>query len=122
VKIQETRINIQEASKDLQMGGIMLPKYWDKLFEDEDLKTTENQRLGLKERHHAPRTWEKRLGQDLTNHAPRPFSMHHMQKVGAQLSFIASVLDKARTFIPNSDRNSHYKYQHSSFRISRLEL
>jgi len=39
-----------------------------------------------------------------------------MQKVKAQLSFPASVLGKARTFSPNPGRNSHYKYQPSSFR------
>jgi len=55
VKIQETRKKIQEASKDLQMGGIMFPKYRGKLFEDKDLKTTENRRLGSKERQNAPR-------------------------------------------------------------------
>jgi len=38
VKIQETRIKIQEVSEELQMGGILFPKYRDKLFEDEDLK------------------------------------------------------------------------------------
>jgi len=38
------------------------------------------------------------------------------QKVGAQLSFPASVLGKARTFSPNPGRNSHYKYQPSSFK------
>jgi len=42
--IQETRI--QEALEDLQMGGILFPKYRGKLFEDEDLKATENRRLG----------------------------------------------------------------------------
>jgi len=45
-----------------------------------------------------------------------------MQKVGAQLSFPTSVLGKAHTFSPNPGRNSHYKYQPSSFRISRSEL
>ena len=45
-----------------------------------------------------------------------------MQKCEAQLSFPASVLGKARTFSPNPGRNSHYKYQPSSFRISRSEL
>jgi len=39
-----------------------------------------------------------------------------MQKVGARLSFPAFVLGKARTFSPNPGRNSHYKYQPSSFR------
>jgi len=53
--IQETRIKIQEASEDLQMGGIMFPKYRGKLFEDEDLKMTENRRLGPEGRHNAPR-------------------------------------------------------------------
>jgi len=42
VKIQETRIKIQEASEDLQMGGILFPKYKGKLFEDKDLKTMKN--------------------------------------------------------------------------------
>jgi len=58
VKIQETRIKIQEASEDLQVGGILFPKYWGKLFEDEDLKTTENRRLGPEERKNAPRAWK----------------------------------------------------------------
>jgi len=58
VKIQETRIKIQEVSKDLQMGGILFPKYRGKLFEDEDLKTTENRRFAPEEIHHAPRAWK----------------------------------------------------------------
>jgi len=45
-----------------------------------------------------------------------------MQKCGAQQSFPASVLGKARTFSPSLGRNSHYKYQLFSFRISRSEL
>ena len=69
--IQETRKKIQEASKDLQMGGIMFPKYRDKLFEDEDIKTTENRRLGPEERQNACRAFEKFLGHDLESHAPR---------------------------------------------------
>jgi len=48
VKIQKTRIKIQDASEDLQMEGILFPKYRGKLFEDEDLRTTENQRLARK--------------------------------------------------------------------------
>jgi len=40
------------------MGGILFPKYRGKLCEDEDLKTTENQRLGPEERHNAPRAWK----------------------------------------------------------------
>jgi len=55
VRIQETRIKIQETSKDLQMGGIMFPKYRGELFEDEDLKTTKNWRLGPDGRHNAHR-------------------------------------------------------------------
>jgi len=55
VKIQETKIMIQESSKDLQMGGILFPKYQGKLFEDEDLKMTENRRLGTEERYNVPK-------------------------------------------------------------------
>jgi len=50
VKIQGTRIKIQEASEDLQVGGILFQKYQCKLFEDKDLKTIENWRLGPEER------------------------------------------------------------------------
>jgi hypothetical protein len=39
-------MKIQEAIEDLQMGGILFPKFRGKLFEDEDLKTMENRRLG----------------------------------------------------------------------------
>ena len=42
-------------------------------------------------------------------------------KCGAQASFLVIILGKSRTFIPNPGRNSHYKYQPSSFRISRSE-
>jgi len=45
-----------------------------------------------------------------------------IQKVRAQLSFPASEMGKARTFSANPGRNSHYKYQPSSFKISRSEL
>ena len=45
MKIQETRIKIQEASEDLQVGGILFSKYRGKLFEEEDLKTIENRRF-----------------------------------------------------------------------------
>jgi len=55
VKIQETRIKIQDAAKDLQMGEIMFPKYRGKLFEDEDIKTTENRRLSPEGRQNVPR-------------------------------------------------------------------
>jgi hypothetical protein len=139
--IQETKMKIQEASEDLQMGGIMFPKYQGKLFEDEDLKPTENRGMGPEERHHVPRAFEKCLGHNLAIQASRACTMrlgHEncftlirlvlflstscMQKVGAQLSFPASVLGKVRTFSPNPGRNSHYKYQPSSFRISRSEL
>ena len=78
---------------------------------------------------------------DFPNHAPRAFSMclghafwgthmrpvhlactQCMQKCGAQLSFPASMLGKARTFSQNPGRNSHYKYLPSSFINSRSEL
>jgi len=123
------------------MGGILFPKYRSKLFEDEDPKMTENRRLGPEERHDAHREFETCLGHDLTSHAPRAYIMRlghalslslmrigHflcapcMQKVGAQHSFSASVLGKSHTFTPNQGRNSHYKYQPSSFGISRSEL
>jgi len=45
-----------------------------------------------------------------------------MQKVGGQVPFPASEMGKARTFSPNPGRKSHYKYQPSSFRISRSKL
>jgi len=73
VQIQETRIKIQDASEDLQMGKNLFSKYRGKLFEDEDLKTKENRRLGPEERHHAPRAFKKCLGHDLTSHVPRAF-------------------------------------------------
>jgi len=59
MKIHETRIKIQEALEDLQMGGIMFPKYGGMFFEDEDLKTTESWRLGPRNRCYAPRAWRK---------------------------------------------------------------
>jgi len=40
------------------MGGILFPKYRGKLFEDEDLKMTENRRLGSEERQNTPRAWK----------------------------------------------------------------
>jgi len=55
VKIQETRIKIQKASEDLQMGGILFPMYRGKLLEDEALKMTENRRLYPEERQNALR-------------------------------------------------------------------
>jgi len=125
VKIQETRIKIHEASEDLQMGGILFPKYQGKLFEDEDLKTTENRRSGPENIHHAPRAFTMRLGHAFCFTFMRLgcfLCTPCMQKIGVQLSFPASRLGKARTFSPNPGRNSHYKYQHFSFRISRSEL
>jgi hypothetical protein len=62
VKIQEIRIKIQEASEDLQVGGILFPKYRGKLYEDEYLKTTKNRRFDPKERQNAPRAFEMHLG------------------------------------------------------------
>jgi len=38
-------MKIQEALEDLQVREIMFPKFRGKVFEDEDLKTTENRRL-----------------------------------------------------------------------------
>ena len=113
MKIHETRIKIQEASEDLQVGGFLFPKYQDKLFEDEDLKTTENRRLGPEERQNAPREFGTCLAHDMTSHAPRAcfelvshaprgFCMRPcMQKPGVQLSFPASILGKAHTFSAN---------------------
>jgi len=75
MKIQETRMKIQEASEDLQVGGILFSKYRGKLFEDEDLKTIENRRLGPEERQNAPRASKKRLWHENTLHAPREFPM-----------------------------------------------
>jgi len=40
------------------MGGILFPKFQGMLFEDEDLKTTKNQRLGLGNKCFAPRAWK----------------------------------------------------------------
>jgi len=57
-------MKIQEASEDLQMGGLMFPKYRGKLFEDKDLKTMENQRLSPEGRHHVPRAFEMCLGNE----------------------------------------------------------
>jgi len=71
VKIQETRIKIQEVSKDLQMGRILFQKYRGKLFEDEDRKMSENQRLGPEERQNAPRAWKNAWGMNLAIHVPR---------------------------------------------------
>jgi hypothetical protein len=36
----------KEASEDLQVGGIMFPKYRGKLFEDEDLKNDRKSEIG----------------------------------------------------------------------------
>jgi len=118
-----------EASEDLQMGGILSPKFRGKLFEDENLKTKENRRLGPRNRYDAPRAWTNALGMKFTSYVPSASSMRQgnamrythmrlgcfacapcMQKLGTQLSFLASVLGKALTFSPNSGRNSHYKY------------
>jgi hypothetical protein len=65
VKIQETKMKIQEASEDSQMGGILFPKYRGKSFEDEDLKTTENRRLGTGNKCYVPREWKKCLGHEI---------------------------------------------------------
>ena len=103
VKIQETRIMIQEASEDLQMGGILFPKYWCKLFEG----------LGHDLASHVPSAFTMRLGHEtcFTLMCLRLFLYAPcMQKLEAQLSFPASVLGKARTFSPKPGTNSHYKY------------
>jgi len=47
-------MKIQEASGDLQMGGIVFQKFWGKLFEDEDLKWRKIQELGPENRCYAP--------------------------------------------------------------------
>jgi len=65
---------------------------------------------------HAPMEFLMRLGHAWGCKACTPCT----QKVGAQMSFLASVLGKARTFSPKPGRNSHYKYQSSL--ISRSEL
>jgi len=62
VKIQITRLKIPEASQELQVGGILFPKYRGKLFEDEDLKTTENRRFGPERETNAPKSFSMRLG------------------------------------------------------------
>jgi hypothetical protein len=93
VKIQETRIKIQKPSEDLQVGGILFPKDRGKLFEDEDLKTTENRRLSPEGRQNAPRAFEICLG-----HYPYAWGMHW----GMHYAPHASVMCRA---CKNSGRN-----------------
>jgi len=74
---------------------------------------------------HAPRAFTMCLGHENCSTLMRLGHFLYascMQKVGAQPSFLASVLGKACTFSPNPGRNSHYKYQPFSFIISRSEL
>jgi len=54
-------MKIEEALKDLQMGGILFPKFRGELFEDEYLKRRKIRELGLGNRHHAPRAFTMRL-------------------------------------------------------------
>ena len=53
------------------MGRILFQKYRGKLFEDEDRKMSENQRLGPEERQNAPRAWKNAWGMNLAIHVPR---------------------------------------------------
>jgi len=64
-----------------------------------------------------------RLGhaKNCTMHPVHLQSAPCMQKVGAQLSFSASEMGKARTFSPYPGRNSKYKYQPSSFRTEAVQ-
>jgi hypothetical protein len=55
--LERPRMKIQEASGDLQEGGIMFPKFQGKLFEDEDLKRWKIGDLDPRNRCHAPRAW-----------------------------------------------------------------
>jgi hypothetical protein len=55
-------MNIQGASKDLQEGGIMFPKFQGKLFEDEDLKRRKITEFGPRKRWYAPRAFATCLG------------------------------------------------------------
>jgi len=52
------RMKIQEASRDLQMEGILFTKFRGKLLEDEDLKQRKIGELGPRNRYHAPRAWK----------------------------------------------------------------
>jgi len=55
----------------------MFPKYRDKLIEDEDLKTTNNWRLGPEERQNAPRAWFSKPCTYGIYHAPRAWFLLH---------------------------------------------
>ena len=121
----------------IYIGWNYVPKFRGKLFEDEDLKTTENQRLGPEERQNGPRVFEKCLGHDLASHVPRAFTMclgHEtfftlirrgdflcgpcMKKSGRNCLFLLLFWVKPTLL---AQTQAHYKYQSSSFRISRSE-
>jgi len=62
---------------------------------------------------HAPRAFSMRLGHDSWGTHMRPVHLSCgpcIQKCGAQASFPAFILGKARTFSPNPGRNSYSKY------------
>ncbi|RHN55252.1 hypothetical protein MtrunA17_Chr5g0415691 [Medicago truncatula] len=69
-----------------------------------------------------------RLGHENSFHAPRACkkicSMRrvHAKSRGATVFSYTSEMGKAHTISLNPGRNSHYKYQPSSFRTSRSEL
>jgi len=102
----------------LYSGVNFVPKFRDKLFEDEDLKRRKIGETKPRKLCHAPRAWLLPHP-----HAPRAWCMHpkHPKCVGRKRLFLLFV-GKFRVFNPNPVRNSHYKWQPSSFRISRSEL
>jgi len=55
-------MKIQEGPWDFYNGRNYVPKFRDKLFEDEDLKTTKIGETGPKEQNHAPRAHGMLLG------------------------------------------------------------
>jgi len=103
----------------------MFPEYWGKLFEDENLKTTENQRLSPEGRQNVHVAFEKCLGHDLASHEPREFPMclgHAFCLCLMRLGCLSCAPYAKSRGTTVTCRNSHYKYQPSSFRISRSEL
>ena len=96
----------------LYIGRNYVPKFRGKLFEDKDLKMT-NQR-----------NWARKLmpcaqGMTKQQYAPRAWLMcpKHLKCEGRMRNFI-----RFCGFSPNPVRNLHYKYQYSSFKIARSEL
>ena len=126
----KTKNKDSRGIRRLYSGRNSVTRSQGKLFEEKHLKRWKNRETRPGHQYHAPRAlWQQaiRLGH---SHAPRAWPLRHSHtpracvarpvhpKCAGRKHIFLRFVGKACFFSSNSGRNSHYKYQPSSFKIS----